>query len=328
MVSTSSEAPVAEPFPPIEPYAKGLLDVGDGNQIYWETSGNPEGKPALVVHGGPGSGGKRGARKTFDPAIYRIVLFDQRGCGESLPHASDPAVDLSCNTTEHLIADMERLRTHLGIDKWLLYGGSWGSTLILAYAERFPERVSEIVLVGVTMTTLEETDWLYNGVARFLPEQWETFRDALPPDQRDGDIVLAYSRAINSQDPATRTALMRAWCAWEDAVISHESLGNPGQYSAKDDAAMLAFVRICSHFFANAAWLAEDQLLDNADKLAGIPGVLIHGRLDLSSPLSTAWELAKAWPDAELQVIDDSGHTGSPQMRTAVLEAVARFGRR
>ncbi|MFI6166904.1 prolyl aminopeptidase [Nocardia sp. NPDC051052] len=328
MGAGQTERVVAQPFPDIEPYAKGRLDVGDGNRIYWQTSGNPDGKPALVVHGGPGSGGNRRAHKNFDPAIYRTIMFDQRGCGESLPHASDPAVELTHNTTEHLIADMERLRVHLGVEKWLLYGGSWGSTLILAYAERYPERVSEIILVGVTMTRPEETDWLYHGVARFLPGPWEAFRDALPEAERNGNLVAAYSRLVNNPDPAVVAKGARDWCAWEDAVIAHESLGNPGQYSSKPDAAMLAFVRICTHYFANNAWLPDGQLLRDAHKLAGIPAVLIHGRLDLSSPLQTAWQLAQAWPDAELHVIDDSGHTGSPTMGATILEATARFARR
>lgn len=279
------------------------------------------------MHGGPGSGGRRGARENFDPEIYRIVLFDQRGCGESVPHASDPDVELTHNTTAHLIADMEQLRVYLGIEKWLLYGGSWGSTLILAYAERYPERVSEIILVGVTMTRPEETDWLYHGVARFLPEQWEAFRDALPESERGGNLVAAYSRLVNDVDPEVRAAAARSWCAWEDAVIAHESLGSPGAYSDKPDAAMLAMVRICTHYFANNAWLSDGQLLRDAHKLAGIPGVLIHGRLDLSGPLQTAWQLAQAWPDAELHVIDDSGHTGSPTMQATILDAIARFGR-
>ncbi|WP_378731519.1 prolyl aminopeptidase [Nocardia brasiliensis] len=316
-----------ESFPEIEPYARGLLEVGDGNQIYWEVSGNPVGKPALVVHGGPGSGGRRGARKNFDPEVYRLVLFDQRGCGESVPHASDPDVELTHNTTAHSIADMERLRVYLGIEKWLLYGGSWGSTLILAYAERYPERVSEIILVGVTMTRPEETDWLYHGVARFLPGEWEAFRDALPEAERDGNLVAAYSRMVNDADPEVRAAAARSWCAWEDAVSAHESLGSPGAYSDKPDAAMLAMVRICTHYFANNAWLPDGQLLRDAHKLAGIPGVLIHGRLDLSSPLQTAWQLVRAWPDAELHVIDDSGHTGSPTMHATILDAIAHFGR-
>ncbi|MEV6320257.1 prolyl aminopeptidase [Nocardia sp. NPDC051787] len=327
MSTPDPEAEAPQPFPDLDPYAHGLLDVGDGQRIYWETSGNPTGKPALVVHGGPGGGGRRGARKSFDPQVYRIVLFDQRGCGESLPNASDPAVDMAHNTTDHLIADMERLREHLGVDRWLLYGGSWGSTLILAYSQRYPERVSEIVLVAVTMTRPEEIDWLYRGVARLLPEQWDTFRAGVPLAERDGDLVEAYRKLMESPGAATRELAARRWCAWEDAVIAHENLGTPGQYSAKPDAAQLAFVRICTHYFANAAWLEDGQLLRDAHRLAGIPGVLIHGRLDLSGPLYTAWQLAQAWPDAELQVIENSGHTGSPAMRTAILCAIDRFAR-
>ncbi|MEU5212665.1 prolyl aminopeptidase [Streptomyces sp. NPDC020742] len=318
---------MAKSFPPIEPYAHGLLDVGDGNRIYWETSGNPDGKAAVCVHGGPGSGGRRASRRDFDPEVYRIVMFDQRGCGESLPHASDPAVSLEHNTTEHLIADMERLREHLGIERWLLYGGSWGSTLILAYAERYPERVSEIVICGVTMTRPEETEWLYHGVGRLLPGPWEAFRDALPEADRDGNLVAAYHRLMHSTDEAVRDRAARDWVAWEDAVIAHEVLGKPGAYSDRTDASLMAFVRICTHYFANNAWLKDGQLLRGADRLAGIPAVLIHGRLDLGSPLKTAWELAKAWPDAELKVIDDSGHTGSPAMQDAIVEAIERFGK-
>ncbi|MFF7210770.1 prolyl aminopeptidase [Streptomyces sp. NPDC008238] len=315
-------------FPSTEPYASGLLDVGDGQRVYWETSGNPEGKPVLCVHGGPGSGGKRGSRKTFDPEVYRIVLFDQRGSGQSLPHASDPAVSLEHNTTGHLIADMERLREHLGVERWMLYGGSWGSTLILAYAQRYPERVSEIVIVGVTTTRREEIDWLYRGVARLVPGPWEAFRDGVPPAERDGNLPAAYDRLLNSPDAAVREKAVRDWVTWEDAVIAHETNGKPGAYGDRPDADLVAFVRICAHYFANGAWLEEGQLLRDAHRLAGIPGVLIHGRLDLGGPLTTAWELAKAWPGAELQVIDDSGHTGSPTMGKAVVAAARRFGTR
>ncbi|MDJ0380405.1 prolyl aminopeptidase [Streptomyces sp. G-G2] len=316
---------MAELFAPIEPYEHGLLDVGDGNRIYWETSGNPEGKAALCVHGGPGSGGRRGSRRMFDPEIYRIVVFDQRGCGESRPHASDPGVSLDANTTDHLIADMERLREHLNIERWLLHGGSWGSTLILAYAERYPERVREVVIVGVTMTRPQETGWLYRGVGRLLPGPWEAFRDALPEADRGGNLVAAYNQLLNSPDDATRYKAARDWCAWEDAVIAHEVLGHPGSYSDRADDALMAFARICAHYFANDAWIEDGRLLRDAHRLAGIPAVLIHGRLDLGSPLTTAWELSKAWPDAELKVIDDSGHTGSRAMRDATLEAIARF---
>lgn len=311
------------PYPPIEPYDSGLLDVGDGNRIYWETSGNPDGKPALVVHGGPGSGGHRGSRRYFDPERYRIVIFDQRGCGESLPHASDPATDMSVNTTHHLIADMEKLREHLGIERWLLYGGSWGSTLILAYAERFPERVSEIVILGVTAGRREEIDWLYGGVARFFPEAHERFRAGASHAE---DVVAAYARLLESPDPAVRQQATWDWLTWEDAVISLEENGTPGVYSDRTLEEALAFVRICSHYFSNGCWLEDAELIRNADRLAGIPGFLLHGRHDLGSPLGTAWELARAWPDAELVVVEDSGHTGSDAMRRLALAATERFG--
>ncbi len=314
-----------EPFPPIEPYDHGLLDVGDGNRIYWEACGNPEGKPALVVHGGPGAGGGRGSRRTFDPERYRLVLFDQRGCGESVPHASDPGVSMSANTTHHLVEDMERLREHLGIEQWLLYGGSWGSTLILAYAERHPEHVSEIVLLGVTTTRRSEIDWLYRGVGRFFPEEWARFRDAVPESDRAGDLVAAYARLLENPDPAVRTRAAWDWLAWEDAVISLESSGTPGAYSDRPPEAALAFVRICAHYFSHGAWLEEDELLRNAGRLAGIPGVLLHGRHDLGSPVGTAWELAQAWPGSELMIVDDSGHTGSQAMRELALRTVAGF---
>lgn len=312
-------------FPEPQVYDHGLLDVGDGNRIYWEVRGNPVGRPALVVHGGPGSGRPRGAHKGFDPDVFQVVSFDQRGCGDSIPSATNASTDMTHNTTEHLLADMETLREHLGVDSWLLYGGSWASTLILAYAERHPERVIGIVLVGVTMTRPQEIDWLYHGLRLLLPIEWERFRAGVPDQDRNGNLVDAYRRLMESPDPAVREQAARDWCAWEDAVIAHEHLGNPGQYSAKPDAAKLAFVRICTHYFAHCAWLEEGQLLRDAYRLKGIPGVLIHGRLDLSGPLLTAWELAQAWPDAELKIIDDSGHTGSPAMRAAVLDAIAQF---
>jgi len=284
-----------------------------------------DGKPALVVHGGPGSGCGTGSRRYFDPDRYRVVLFDQRGCGRSTPHASDPATDMSTNTTEHLLADMERLREHLGIERWLLYGGSWGSTLILAYAERHPERVSEIVIPGVTMSRRAEIDWLYRGVGRFYPEEWERFRAGVPEAERDGDLVGAYARLMESPDAAVREKAASAWVAWEDAVISQEPQGTPDAYSSRPPIARLALVRICAHYFSHGAWLEEGVLLRDMNRLAGIPGVLIHGRLDMSSPLVTAWELRRGWPDAELIVIGDSGHTGSEAMRSEVLAVLDRF---
>jgi proline iminopeptidase len=316
---------VAGAFPISEPHARGLLDVGDGNHVYWETRGNPDGKPAAVVHGGPGSGLVGSHGRSFDPERYRIVIFDQRGCGRSTPHASDPAADMSVNTTEHLLRDMELLREHLGIERWLLHGGSWGSTLILAYAERHPERVSEIVITGVTVTRRSDIDWLYRGVRRFFPEAWEQFRNGVPEDERDADLPAAYARLMESPDAAVREQATLDWLAWEDAVISHESHGTPGAYSARPPEAQLALVRICTHYFSHGAWLEEGVLLREAHRLAGIPGVLIHGRLDLGGPILVAWELASAWPDASLVVIEDSGHTGSDAMTAAIRAAFAEF---
>jgi proline iminopeptidase len=311
---------------PIEPYDHGMLDVGDGNRVYWEQCGDPDGKPALVVHGGPGSGCSTGMRRSVDPARYRVVLFDQRGCGRSVPHASDPATDMSVNTTWHLIADMERLREHLGIERWLLFGGSWGSTLALAYAERHPERVSEIILVSVTMTRRLEIDWLYRGVGRFFPEEWERFRAYVP--DADGDLVGAYAQLMEHPDPAVRLRTAQEWTAWEDAVISLEEKGRPGAYSDRPRDALLEFVRICTHYFSHAAWLEEGAILRDAGRLAGIPGALIHGRLDLGGPLDTAWHLARAWPDATLHAVADSGHTGSTAMRERIAAAADAFARR
>ncbi|MFK4227806.1 prolyl aminopeptidase [Streptomyces sp. NPDC019890] len=316
---------MGELYPPIEPYDKGMLDVGDGNFVYWEVCGNPDGKPVLVVHGGPGSGCGTGVRRYFDPDRYRIVLFDQRGCGRSIPHASNPTTDMRHNTTQHLISDMERLRDHLGIERWLLYGGSWGSTLILSYAEQHPERVSEIVISSVTTTRRSEIDWLYRGVGRFFPEQWERFLAGAPGTPRDGDVVAAYARLMGHSDAAVRNKATADWCAWEDAVLSGETNGTSNPYGDRPPVAQLALVRICSHYFAHGAWLEEGVLLREADRLAGIPGVLVHGRLDMAGPLDTALELNRAWPDAELIVVEGAGHLGSAATRDHVLQALDRF---
>lgn len=316
---------MSELYPPIEPHQHGMLDVGDGNLVYWEECGNPDGKPAVFVHGGPGSGAKARTRQYFDPARYRVILFDQRNCGRSTPHAADPATDLRHNTTHHLIADMEQLREHLGIDSWLLFGVSWGSTLALAYAVRHPERVSGIVLASVTMTRRSETEWLYRGVGSFFPEQWERFvagADGTPPD---GDLLAAYVRLTEHPDPAVRAKATADWCAWEDAVLSGETGGTSNPYGDRPTEARLAFVRICARYFANGVWLAEGELLREAGRLAGIPGVLVHGRFDLGGPLTTAWELHRAWPDSELIVVEDAGHLGGPTTRGHLLRALDRF---
>jgi proline iminopeptidase len=314
-------------YPPIEPRVSGMLGVGDGNAIHWLEFGNPAGKPALAVHGGPGSGTGNSWRRSFDPDRYRWFGFDQRGCGLSTPHASDPATDMSVNTTQHLIDDMERLREHFGVGKWLLMGGSWASTLILAYAEQHPERVSEIILMGVTMTRRWEINWLDWGVRRYIPAAFERFHAVAPEAANGIEMAAAFSRLMEDPDPAVRAKAAADWCAWEDAVIAHEIDGAPGSYSARVDDARLAFVRICTHYFGNAAFLEEGVLLREAGKLAGIPGVLIHGRLDLGGPLQTAWDLAAAWPDAELVVVD-SGHTGNDQMRIEIRRALDRFALR
>ncbi|MEU6624640.1 prolyl aminopeptidase [Streptomyces litmocidini] len=308
--------------PETAPHDQGLLDVGDGNLVHWEVSGNPDGKPALVVHGGPGSGSSPRSRRYFDPEAYRVVLFDQRGCGRSTPHASDPAADMSVNTTAHLVADMERLREHLGIDKWLLYGGSWGSTLILAYAEAHPGRVSEIVIASVTTTRRSETAWLYEGVGRFFPEAHERFRAGAGDAP---DVVGAYAALMDHPDRAVREKAAADWCAWEDAVLSAEGMGTP--YTDRVDDARLGFVRICSHYFAHGAFLEEGALIRDAHRLAGIPGVLVHGRLDMGGPLTTAWELARAWPDAELHVVERAGHLGGEETRERILAALDRFAK-
>jgi proline iminopeptidase len=308
-----------------EPHEHGMLDVGDGNHVYWEAWGDPGGKPAVIVHGGPGSPMRGGRPRLVNPDNYRVVVFHQRGCGNSTPHASDPATDMSVNTTEHLLSDMEQLREHLGIERWLLAGGSWGSTLILAYAERHPDRVSEIVIPSVTTTRRSEIDWLYRGVGRIFPEAWQRFRAGVPEAERDGDLLAAYARLMENPDPEVRAKAAVDWLTWEDAVISLEPNGTLNAYSNRPDDARLAFVRICAHYFSNGAWLEEGALLRDAGRLAGIPGVLVHGRHDLGGPVITAWELARAWPDAQLVVIEDSGHTGSAAMNKALGEALDRF---
>ncbi|MGD0373628.1 MAG: prolyl aminopeptidase [Streptosporangiaceae bacterium] len=320
--------------PPIEPYESGMLDTGDGNSIYWETCGNPDGVPALIVHGGPGSGCSVGMRKSFDPERHRIILFDQRNCGRSTPHASDPVADMSLNTTEHLIRDMERLREHLGVQTWLLFGASWGVTLSLAYAERHPERVSGMLLASVTSCRRSELDWLYRGAGRMFPEAWARFRDIagaehhrLPTDTEPPieGLLRLYSRLMENPDPGIRARTATQWLAWEDAVISTESNGRPGHYSNRPDDAKLALARICAHYYANDAFLEDGVLISEAGKLAGIPGILVHGRNDLGGPVITAWELARAWPGAELIVIEDSGHTGSAAMQETLHAAGNRL---
>ena len=315
-------------YPEIEPYDQGMLDVGDGQRLYWECSGDPDGKPAVALHGGPGSGSSPGRRRDFDPSAYRIIQFDQRGCGRSTPHAGDPATDLSANTTHHLIRDIERLREHLGVERWLVWGASWGVTLGLAYAERYPERVSEMVLISITMTRPADVHWLAHEAGRFFPAEWERFRAGVPEPERDGDLVAAYDRLLNAHpDPAVRERAARDWTAWEDALLSLDEGYEVPNPRWADDAYRMAFARLVTHYFHHAAFLEDDELLRNAGRLAGIPGVLIHGRLDIQGPPDVAWRLAQAWPDAELHLVA-AGHSGDDETRTHILEATDRFSRR
>ena len=313
--------------PHTEPFAAGMLDVGQGHRIHWQASGDPGGKPALVLHGGPGSGSSPGARERFDPRAYLVVQFDQRGCGRSTPAASDPATDLSTNTTHHLVGDVEQLREHLGVERWQVHGSSWGSTLALAYAEQHPDRVSEMVLASVTMTRRADVRWLTHELGRFFPEQWRRFRAGAPAAERDGDLVAAYYRLLDeTEDLSVRERAARDWCAWEDALVSNEDGWAPDpRYD--DPAFRLGFARLVTHYFHHAAWLGEDQLLDQAHRLTGIPGVLVHGRSDLGSPVDVPWLLARAWPGAELHLVD-TGHRGGPQMTRHVVDATARFAAR
>lgn len=309
----------------IEPYDHGMLDVGDGNLVYWEVCGNPTGKPAVMFHGGPGSGCVPGWRRYFNPAAYRTLLFDQRACGRSIPYAGDPGVDLGANTTQHLIADIEQLRRHLGIERWLVVGGSWGSTLALAYAERFPERVSEMVLFSVVTTSRREALWVTRDVGRYFPDKWARFRDGVPVTQRDGDLVAAYYGLLNDPDPSVREKAARDWCRWEDAHVAARPDHRPDpRYD--DPSFRMAFARLVTHYWHHAGFLEDGALLRDAGRLAGIPAVLIHGRLDLSSPLDVPWQLSHAWLGSELIVVDDAGHgTGEPGMRESVLGAIDRF---
>jgi proline iminopeptidase len=308
----------------IEPYDHGLLDVGDGQQVYWEACGKPAGKPAVVLHGGPGSGCTPWWRRLFDPEAYRVVLLDQRGCGRSRPHASTPTVDLSTNTTQHLVEDIERLRRHLGVDRWLVLGGSWGSTLALAYAEAHPRAVSEMVLFSVVTTTHREVTWATRDAGRFFPAEWRRFRDGVPASERGGDLVAGYNRLLLDPDPEVHETAAREWCRWEDAHVRTRP-GDPPDPRYDDPAFRLAFARLVTHYWRHAAWLEDDELLRGAERLAGVPGVLVHGRLDVSSPLDVPWRLARAWEGSELVIVDDEGHRGGSAMTDAIVSATQRF---
>ena len=316
---------MTEQYPPIEPYEHGMLDVGDGQRLYWETVGSPDGLPALFVHGGPGSGCRPGQRRFFDPAAYRGVLFDQRGCGRSTPLASDVDVDLAANTTQQLIADMERLRGQLGIDRWLLFGVSWGSTLTLAYAQRFPERVAAIVLGPVTAGTRREIDWICREMGRVFPREWERLIALVPEVENDGSIPAAYARLLADPDEFVRADAAEAWRTWEDAHISLVPGYRPSP-RGHDPAREMVFARLVTHYWSNDCFLDEDEIFLNMDRLVEIPAVLVHGRYDVSSPLETAWRLHHAWPNSRLVVAEDAGHGGG-SFGSALIDALESFKR-
>jgi proline iminopeptidase len=315
---------VAERYPEIEPYASGFLDVGDGHSVYWETVGNPAGTRAVWLHGGPGSGSSLGIRRSFDPAAYRAVLFDQRGCGRSRPLADSAAADLTANTTQHLIGDIEQLREHLGINRWVVAGGSWGVTLALAYAQRHPERVRAMVLAAVTSGTRRETDWITRDMRRVFPREWDAFAAGVPESERDGDLSAAYARLLADPDPAVTERAALAWCGWEDTHVSLAPGATPHlRYS--DPTFRQVFARLVTHYWSNGCFLDDAPILPAMDRLADIPAVLIHGRYDVSGPLDTAWDLHKAWPASRLVVCEEDGHGGTG-MTAAMVDALDGFG--
>ena len=310
-------------YPPTEPFATGFIELDSGHRMYYEECGHPRGKPALFVHGGPGGGGDVNARRFFDPSRYRLVLFDQRGSGRSRPRAS-----LANNTTWHLVADIERLRRHLGIARWLVFGGSWGSTLALAYAETHPEAVSELVLRGIFMLRAKELYWFYqHGASEVFPEYWRQFLGPIPPDER-GDLLAAYHRRLVAADPAVQLEAAQAWSLWEGATSSLAR--NPqreADFSAGEFALPLA--RIEAHYFVNRGFFArEDQLLRGVDRIRHLPAVIVQGRYDIVCPMASAWELVEAWPQAELRVVADAGHSAyEPGIAHELVIATDEFAR-
>ena len=308
-------------YPDFEPFATGMLDVGDGHSLYWELSGNPEGKPAVFLHGGPGGGSSPKHRRQFDPAKYRILVFDQRGAGRSTPHAG-----LDANTTWHLVEDIEKLRQQVAaVDRWLVFGGSWGSTLALCYAQAYPERVTELVLRGIFLFGQNEIDWLYKyGASELFPEGWDDFIGLIPVDER-GDLVAAYRRRLTAEDRDVRLAAAKAWSTWEGLTVT--LLPDPEMLAEfTEDERAIAIARIENHYMANKGWLEDGQLLKGTDKLRGIPGIIVQGRHDNCTPPSAAWKLKKAWPDVELQIVPDGGHLYSePGILDGLVRATDRF---
>ena len=318
-----SERPVMtlrDLYPLAEPYATGTLDVGDGHSLYYERVGTPGATPAVFLHGGPGGGIEPNHRRFFDPERYDVLLFDQRGCGRSTPHAG-----LEANTTWHLVADIERLRVLAGVEKWLVFGGSWGSTLALAYAETHPQRVSALIVRGIYTVTRAEIDWYYRfGVSEIFPDAWEDFLAPIPPAER-GDLIAAYRKRLTSEDPATRQTAARAWSVWEGSTITLLPQPQLVEQFGQDRFAE-AFARLENHYFYHDCWLEPGQLLRDASRLRGIPGAIVHGRYDMPCPARTAFDLHRAWPEASFHLIDGAGHSGmEPGIRDELIRATDRF---
>ncbi len=307
-------------YPEIEPYASGMLDVGDGHSIHWERVGTPGAKPAVFLHGGPGGGLSPNQRRAFDPKRYDVLLFDQRGCGKSTPHAN-----LEHNTTWDLVADIEKLREMVGAERWLVFGGSWGSTLALAYAETHPERVSELVLRGIFTLRRWELQWYYqHGASLIFPDKWEGFVAPIPEAER-GDLMAAYRKRLAGDDVEAQLACAKAWAKWEGETIT--LLPDPSvSESFYDGHYALAFARIENHFFVHEGWMEEGQLIRDAHRLKGIPGVIVQGRYDVCCPPQTAWDLHRAWPEAAFHMVDGAGHSYSqPGILDQLVRATDRF---
>ncbi|MCL6729862.1 prolyl aminopeptidase [Sphingomonas sp. SE220] len=304
-----------------DPYETGQLDVGDGHTLYWELSGNPEGKPVVFLHGGPGGGSSPEHRRQFDPDRYKMLVFDQRGCGKSTPYAS-----LDANTTWHLVDDIEKLRTEVAkVDKWMVFGGSWGSTLSLAYAQTYPDRVTELVLRGIFLFDQYEVDWLYKeGADSVYPDKWDEFISLIPEDER-GNLVEAYRKRLTSGTAEEQLPAAKAWSAWEAATVTVLPSEETVEHFTSPEIAV-AIARIENHYMANGGWLEEGQLLRGAEKIRHIPGVIVQGRHDTCTPPKAAWALKKAWPEVELNIVPDGGHLyNEPGILDGLIRATDRF---
>ncbi|QXW00322.1 MULTISPECIES: prolyl aminopeptidase [Rhodococcus] len=312
-------------FPPVDPYESGMLDTSDGQTLYWESVGISTGVPVLYLHGGPGSGCTLGARRFFDPDIFRAVLFDQRGCGRSRPLADGPDVDLTVNTTAHILDDIERLREYLGIERWIVTGLSWGVSLGLVYAQAFPERVIAMVLGAITGGTNTEIEWITRAMGRVFPREWEEFIEPVPMDERDGNLPAAYARLLADPNPVVQENAALQWCRWEDVHVSLMPGWTPSKRYENPDFRRV-FTRLVTHFWSHDCFLVPNQIMDGMHRLAEIPAILVHGRYDVSGPLDTAWAIHKSWPGSELVVRGDAGHGGGG-FNEAIVEALNAVGR-